>query len=633
MRTRRTTPAWLLLGIAALPGVAACTAAHGIGVCDPPCASPLSCCAGVCLDRATDARNCGACGVLCRPSQACVGGVCTRATDAGPSYDAAALDARMVDDAGACRPACIAPAVCLCGGCARSPSGVASGDGRADATFANCGACGVACNPTTASRCGQLDGAGPLDCRCGDGAPCDLGSTCQVAASMPGGFVCVGALECGGPGAPPCPPGHDCVDGRCECGALGHRCEAGATCSGGACLCGGVACSPGTACDGFACVDVSSDPNNCGAIGRFCGAGQGCALGMCVCGGTACPPGWGCVAGACADLTSDPQNCGLVGLACAPGETCSLGVCRCGAGLGCSPFGPIGCARMCCGGACVDSTVTHCAACGDVCGPGESCASVPGVTGSHCVDRTMIPEATLCGAGAGPLCEGVDCSTLTAPCAIGVCDERTGTCVAVQRSDGATCSAGPPCRSGRCVGGSCVLTDDPLCQRCVLAPGGTTFCRSGSCGPSPTSVRYDFETDELPALWGLVVHGAPWLVSSASAHGGAHAAQAGPTPPGAESVLGVPFDVGGPTRVSLWVAIDADPATDALEIWLNGVLLEQLRGASGWREVVTVLDLAPGPVELVVRFVRGAGSSVGAGSAWVDDITFESALPGEPLCR
>jgi hypothetical protein len=84
----------------------------------------------------------------------------------------------------------------------------------------------------------------------------------------------------------------------------------------------------------------------------------------------------------------------------------------------------------------------------------------------------------------------------------------------------------------------------------------------------------------------------------------------------------------------MWAAIDADPATDELDVWLDDVLVTQLRGASGWQSIVTSVDpRSPTDGQLSIRFVRGAGSSIGAGTAWIDDLAFEAVATGTSLCR
>ncbi|CAN5464265.1 hypothetical protein BH09MYX1_BH09MYX1_54810 [soil metagenome] len=183
---------------------------------------------------------------------------------------------------------------------------------------ANCGDCGVGCEPTEV---------------------CTKG-TCAVA--------CFG-------GATAC--GSSCVDVRYDpanCGFCGNSCKFGIGCLEGHCANG---CGSKEAVCGAACKNTSTDNDNCGVCGLSCGLGAVCTSGICECKGAVCD-------GVCTELNADPLHCGSCSVACAgTSEVCSAGQCACAKGW------------SKCNGTCVDTTNSpkNCGACGTVCGAGLLC--------------------------------------------------------------------------------------------------------------------------------------------------------------------------------------------------------------------------------------------------------------------
>jgi len=139
---------------------------------------------------------------------------------------------------------------------------------------ANCGECGVTCEP---------------------GLVCDAGS-CRLS--------CQSSLtECAG----------SCVDlvrDPEHCGACDNACVDGEVCRSSACE---LSC-PGSlaSCDGK-CRDLQGDWANCGACGEACQPGEVCSAGKCSfnCGMTRSNCG-----GNCFDLATDSMNCGQCGDVC-----------------------------------------------------------------------------------------------------------------------------------------------------------------------------------------------------------------------------------------------------------------------------------------------------------------------------
>jgi hypothetical protein len=158
---------------------------------------------------------------------------------------------------GGCGNTCNAGLICWRGACGCPNGYTACGTEckKLDSDSENCGACDNFCKAPT-------DPADPA-WTCGAGKePAHTKWLCETSAC---------SLQCE-PGYGNC-NNNFCLDG-CElnlltdpenCGACGHKCNAGQVCDGGSCL-----CPPGsTYCNGD-CVDIKRDANNCGSCGRRC---------------------------------------------------------------------------------------------------------------------------------------------------------------------------------------------------------------------------------------------------------------------------------------------------------------------------------------------------------------------------
>jgi len=299
---------------------------------------------------------------------------------------------------------------------------------------------------------------------------------------------CVGALDdqiCsmqGGSGA--------CCAGRClymptdpsACGVCGERCGDGTVCyARGSCILpaacdrndNGALCAldsgvAGTCCQGV-CADLSSDRMHC----RDCGS--------------ACPIGGSCD-GSCSSWAGNDWACDA---GCPTGRACASGICyivTCGQdddGIFCLvPDGGWSTRSACCGGRCVDFSVSddpaNCFACGNVCPPGQTCFGGSCGVAVSCTANGVRCWASDGGASwAGGCCGGqclsdygdVDfenCGGCGLGCPIGAtCELPGGACV-----DDAglwfPCQQSGDCQAGRvCAGGYCV---PPSCD------AGTTSC-------------------------------------------------------------------------------------------------------------------------------------------------------------
>ncbi len=93
-------------------------------------------------------------------------------------------------------------------------------------------------------------------------------------------------------------------------------------------------------------------------------------------------------------------------------------------------------------------------------------------------------DAPIASQDTGPSCEGVDCSSLDGPCAVGACDPSDGTCVAMPVADGTSCDDGDACTTGdACAAGSCAgvaMDCSALDSACAVG-----VCGDGTCVTMP----------------------------------------------------------------------------------------------------------------------------------------------------
>jgi hypothetical protein len=313
------------------------------------CAAPLTTCPTsrfACdVNLKTDPNNCGACGVVCpgRRGNAefvCIEGACKMTCSVrkglrppkawadcnGLVDDDCEVELGTNDNCRACGDTCADPAKpCMRDGrgvgtqCGCDPGRLYCGVGCVDpkSSDTNCGACGVACDPTGGGAEAITNGYyGCAGGTCGNPkclpnfADCDgdISNGCEISLLSP--------ENCGGCGVA-CDAGQACVlnsDGVPEC-----RCPKGKT------FCLDV------------CVDLKTDPNHCGACLSGCGGLTGpnmaaiCSHGSCA---VACMEGWADCNGNTKDgcetnLEADPSNCGACGSACdlVAGQPCVAGRC------------------------------------------------------------------------------------------------------------------------------------------------------------------------------------------------------------------------------------------------------------------------------------------------------------------
>ncbi|MEZ4407922.1 MAG: hypothetical protein R3A52_15820 [Polyangiales bacterium] len=460
------------------------------------CDDGQTCCAGGCVDTASNAAHCGACDNRCRVANgegACAMGACAVGSCTG-SYrdcDMSAANGCETDtttdlnNCGGCGRICPAPAnataTCSAGACGFTcNAGFADCDGdptngcevELASSAMNCGACGRACVVAGAA------------------AACSMGA-CTV------GMCEDGLADCDMNPANGCEA--DLRSNPAHCGGCGMACPAFANATA---VCAMGRCAPRCAdgfgdCDGNAAngceVDLGSTPEHCGACGMVCAIANGtatCAMGRCGVG--ACNAGWadcdGDPANGCeTDTRSDGGNCGMCGRACmvaggssaCVGGVCSVGACEAGRG-DCDMNPANGCETNTAG------DTMNCGACGRVCViPHGTATCMMG----RCGVGTCDPGYADCDGDPTNGCE-TDTRTSTVHC--GGCGTRCSTV------NGAPACVNGMCGVGRCNPGfadcdmnpangceTVIETDPRNCGRCGNAcptpSGGAAVCSGGLC--------------------------------------------------------------------------------------------------------------------------------------------------------
>ncbi len=245
----------------------------------------------------------------------------------------------------------------------------------------------------------------------------------------------------------------DLYDDPNNCGACGNKCADGVKCWGGVCGCpaGLTDCSATT---NWACVDLDTHYQNCGACGVQCDTpvlpaelNQEYACDGGECAAIVCKMGWGDCDGrsdnGCETSLTDAQNCAACGNACREGQTCAYDhayalkcLCDPGETLCPNPYGGStnGCSNL-------DKDVENCGACNNKC-PGD--------------DRPEYHQRRVCRSGACDIicadgwgdCDGIPtngCETN-----LMISSAHCGAC-----HQACDLAAGQPCVGGQCLMVSC----------------------------------------------------------------------------------------------------------------------------------------------------------------------------------
>lgn len=290
------------LVVVAPDGGATTTTTTGAGGsdCGAGCAAE-ACCAGVCVELATDPAHCGSCDNACKGTTCVAGGCTTECTP--PSFDCndSLADGCEVDvdtdpaHCGSCTESCAPGSTCAGGACVCPPM---QGDCDADPDHV----CEIDLS-SDESHCG--------DCT----TVCAANETCTAGecTCTPGFLDCVATPGCESSASDPATCG-DCIT----------TCDGTQVCNAGTCA---DACDPGLTLCTASCVDLQNDPSHCGNCDTPVGPNQTCVGGM-----ATCDPGWDdCSAapGCETATTSDPQHCGKCAIVCKPGALCVMSGCQC----------------------------------------------------------------------------------------------------------------------------------------------------------------------------------------------------------------------------------------------------------------------------------------------------------------
>ena len=261
-----------------------------------------------------------------------------------------------------------------------------------------------------------------------------------------------------------CKPGHDCIEGQCQCD------EGETNCSG-------------------TCVDTETDNNNCGSCGTVCGDCETCQGGECQpveCGADEICCQHHCVA-QCGGGPPDPQTCECDpcngqanGLSCGPQQVCcdqlctseacpegrmfDLGTCECV----CTPI-------TCPAGQTQDFTTCQCVsvctgqADGTNCGTGMECCAQQCVS-NQCPTGEQFDLGTC---ACVDKCANVSCDLCQ------TCDPASGACV--NAANNTDCGGGNVCCNGACQA-DCTCSGLP-CSNGDCCANDTDFacCEDGCC--------------------------------------------------------------------------------------------------------------------------------------------------------
>jgi hypothetical protein len=218
----------------------------------PTCSGQETDCAGVCLQTASDAKNCGSCGKSCPDSEVCCGGSCCASASCCGAIGSQSCVLDFQSDAkncSRCDNACPSYDVCESGTCTCEPPNMACSSGCSDISVDrnNCGQCEHVCPPgdicqdstCQCPRCGGTTCVDVLNDVSNCGACGVVANYCVNGCSVANATsTCVGAPLCG------CAAGENCFEfnNTWACG-LGGTVPVGGTCTKNG------DCVPGSVCD------------------------------------------------------------------------------------------------------------------------------------------------------------------------------------------------------------------------------------------------------------------------------------------------------------------------------------------------------------------------------------------------
>lgn len=353
---------------------------------------------------------------------------------------------------------------------------------------------------------------------CDDGSPCTSGDGCSKGGCVGAPKQCDDSVACT---VDACDP----KTGKCSSVPAQQTCDDGNPCTSDTCVLGsGCVHQPvksGEKCkDGDACTTWSCAAGQCKSVFTCecqkdgdCGDGNACTKDSCVAGKCAndavptvaqvsCDSGDKCQvagsgicdAGSC-KAGNKPKDCSGIDKVCRKGvcdpKTGQCGLATKADGTGCDADGS-GCtvkdfckAGTCQKGAPPDCTGKDAACVTGVCkstAPSSfSCEAQPKLKGVPCSDGKYCTV--------DDVCDGNGACSLTTPrscpggvCAVGSCDESSGSCKQALAADGAACADGSKCTAGEyCKGGVCVASASKVCPADGACTVGSCIAATGAC--------------------------------------------------------------------------------------------------------------------------------------------------------
>jgi hypothetical protein len=279
--------------------------------------------------------------------------------------------------------------------------------------------------------------------------------------------------------APACALAEGDCPNACEhgVGVLGERCADTTSCGCGL-FCDEGRCAPyrgehlGCLCDGEGRAPLAfADACSAETEGAPCNDRNPCTLDD------------ACSRGVCVGRPTEfPASCDD-GSSCTTNDVCAGAVCqgqekadgeRCDDGDLCTT------ADLCARGACVGEVV-ECDGSGDQCNLGVcdprsgACVARPKPAGEPCSDGDYCTLNDACSNGLCVASERVDCSGQETECLSAVCDPLSGACLRAPRPDGQFCDSDESaCTQERCEEGACVIAQTVRCD---------LLCNDGLCDP------------------------------------------------------------------------------------------------------------------------------------------------------
>jgi len=120
------------------------------------------------------------------------------------------------------------------------------------------------------------------------------------------------------------------------------------------------------------------------------------------------------------------------------------------------------------------------------------------------------------------------------------------------------------------------------------------------------------------STWGW----SPWFQEASTTHDGISAMQSGHITDLQESWLTT--SAVGPGRLSFWWKASSEPGFDFLELYLDGILQEQVSGESGW--IRKVYNIPFGTNTLGWRYAKDPDTLAGQDAGFLDEVKFDAGV-------